>query len=406
MHPNNQITILRLRRVGITRDTVHLIAEALQSPENKLEVLDLAGCNEGLQLVSRALRSEHCKLRKLVMEWPSWRTGGMRMDNPYCSDDVVADIFRSMLIAPSCPLEEVSVESWDCPTMSGVCRLAKQLMEKPGNRLKGFSVRESDLSRKDILCLLSGAQVETNVLDNLDVSCNNVASWVLPDLIKTITGPNCKLRRLLLTGTYLTFTDCSTIVHALQTSSSSRLEDLQLGTLAHTDHPNEEPELWMLLSGTATFLKSQNCRLKMLQLDLGAKSDFRSAALARDLLPTARTSSLQRLWFTPSQPGMLHWTRAFHSSWFRVLVTLLSVRLVPRLCCRAACGLVPFNNLLPHIVETLRWPVHSLTRLKIDDIYEDDDEDYLDFDFDDDDEFEQEEEEKEPEEEDALCVCQ
>lgn len=65
-------------------------------------------------------------------------------------------------------------------------------------------------------------------------------------------------------------------------------------------------------------------------------------------------------WFSLQDPDDEDGEDLLLGQWFNMMTTLFSVRTIPRLRSSRGVGQLPFEDLMPRIVETLGWPLHKV----------------------------------------------
>ncbi|XP_065151195.2 NACHT, LRR and PYD domains-containing protein 3-like [Paramisgurnus dabryanus] len=244
--PNCKLKILRLIGCDLSAECCESLSSALSSNSHLME-LNLSYNNlirdSGVKLISDGLKSLNCKLEILRLE--------------HC--DLTAECCESLTSALSSSnshLKELDL-SYNKLHDSGV-NLIFDGLQSPNCKLKILRLMDCKISAECCESLSLALQSSNSHLKDLDLSYNNLIRdsgvKLISDVLKS---PNCKLEILRLIACNLSAECCESLSSALK-SSNSHLRDLNLSY----NNLIRDSGVKLISDG----LNSPNCKLKRLRL--------------------------------------------------------------------------------------------------------------------------------------------
>ncbi|XP_051777749.1 NACHT, LRR and PYD domains-containing protein 3-like isoform X4 [Erpetoichthys calabaricus] len=221
------------------------LSSALSAPHSRLTELDLSSNDNmedsGVDQLCEGLRSENCKLEKLIL----YRC---------CLTSRCCSALSSALSAPHSRLTELNL-SVNNMEDSGVDQLCEGLRSK-NCKLKKLNLCCCDLTYRCCSALSSALSSPHSRLTELDLSFNKMEDSGVDQLCEWLRSENCKLEALNLSQCRLTSRCCSALSSALS-SPHSRLTELNL-----SNNNMEDSGVDQLCEG----LRSENCKFETVRL--------------------------------------------------------------------------------------------------------------------------------------------
>jgi len=363
-HPNNNLERLNIENATVPGADSEMarILGSLKHPNNRLKEFGLQSVRlsrENIDTLIEAMESSECKLEQLTLV-------GIPMSEPYLKAVVSAIASKRLVFLHLAFCLDDSKR-----TIPILDELAKAL-ERPDNNVEKLIV-ELPLNFEEVRALLAGLRSPHNRVAHLELIDQRGVYWntLHDDLFLALSSPSTRMRLLKLHGP---FNDdiAGAVGRALQTPSS-QLEELHILSSFHfTDGTTE----------IARALQSPTNRLRILSLSVafGAltpiRMSFRSPfnrlqelnltcspapSMANLLEGSAMLKTVRRSLLTKFYANFdLSFSKAYSSRWSLVLYVLMSVGTVPRLGQKSSFRLLPMNNFILLVTETLGWPLFSL----------------------------------------------
>lgn len=368
-HPNNGVTSVSVDSIQRSLHICDLVLRpVLGNGYNCIKSLTLHGLqisDQEAAALSKGLTSPNCKIDDFRIECRhlSFRSAVSLLDGIAALSHVESFVWQA---------------SWE-GTVSDenkaviVARIAC-LLERPSNLITYLGVR-AEFTQDQVSILASSLHNVNCRVEKLDLEFGSPKENVSLPLVIALRHPNnrvkslrCELRgeatRVAL-GEWLADPNCKleaigpgiwsdawdedaalAVVEALQTSKFTPLRFLILGR-----------QTSRIFRALTRFLRSPNNRLMALQLEPGG--DINKDTL-KGFFRALRASSV--IGYVGGKiPASLHrFSKAFGSPFFRVLVTLLAVKHIPRLGKSTAFRCVPVQDVILRISETLGWPLDDM----------------------------------------------
>ncbi|XP_063049126.1 NACHT, LRR and PYD domains-containing protein 12-like [Engraulis encrasicolus] len=245
--PHCKLQILRLAHCNLTENACKVAASALQSLVSLTE-LDLSGGDlkdSGVQLLSPGLHTPQCKLRVL-------RLSGCQLTDKSC--EVVANALQSANTLLEMDLSNNALGD------SGVEFICEGL-SSPHCKLQTLRLNRCDLSKASYDVMASVLQRPSSRLRELDMSDNDLQDGGVELLCVGLKHPQCKLETLRLSVCQISSKGCSFLASALK-SNPSYLKELDLTY----NHPGNSG-----VRELSDRLNEPNCKLETLRFDHGGE---------------------------------------------------------------------------------------------------------------------------------------
>ncbi|XP_062394126.1 protein NLRC5-like isoform X3 [Sardina pilchardus] len=294
--PNCKLQILRLAGCELSSGSCVNLARVLESPNSLIE-LDLSNnklcqCyyydveDEGVDLLSKGLRSPNCKLQIL------------RLSKCGISDGGYVCLALALMLNPSC-VKELDVSN-NNPGESAQ-KLLSATLEDPHRKVETLQLAGCTLSSGSCKILASFLQ-SPNSLIELDLSNSDFGHDQVDLLSEGLRSTNCKLQILRLTGCKLSFGSCESLARVLESPnflieldmSDSKLSQYGYG---YYDEGYGNNGVCCLSKG----LRSPNCKLQILRLSKCGISDGGYVCLALALM--LNPSCVKELDVSNNNPG-------------------------------------------------------------------------------------------------------
>ncbi|XP_072553201.1 uncharacterized protein [Salminus brasiliensis] len=268
-------TKAELNNCALTEKSCSVLVSVLRSV-NSLKDLNLNKNNNlqdsGVEKLSKGLKSEHCKLETLSLEW-------CYLSKESCSD--LASVLSSVNSLKDLNLSENNLQD------SGVKELSVGL-RSPRCKLEMLSLERCSLTEESCSDLASVLR-SVNSLKDLNLSQNILLDSGVEELSEGLKSEHCKLETLNLERCSLTDKSCSDLVSVL--SSVNSLKDLNL-----SNNNLRNSGVKKLSEG----LKSPHCKLETLRLSYCSITNKGCAALTSALTENP-SSALKQLDLTHNQ---------------------------------------------------------------------------------------------------------
>lgn len=250
----SQLCVLDLRSDEIGDQGFAKLCEALQSPQCKLQELQLQCCNltaASMEAFSVALRSGHSELRKVNLTQNPIGPSGVKalcksLQHPLCKLQSL-NVFDSELTGACCPhlmealmSEHCSLSDLDLSVndlgQEGALLLC-QALSRPGCPIETLRMARCKLTQlvfKELgLVLTSG----TSKLKSLAVGLSNVGDQGVKHLWDAVAHPNCLLEELDLEMTGLTDACVKDLCSAVRASKTLKSLELRNNSLTDVSVP-------------------------------------------------------------------------------------------------------------------------------------------------------------------------
>ncbi|KAL7846205.1 hypothetical protein AOLI_G00243970 [Acnodon oligacanthus] len=244
--PNCKLQILRLSGCNLGEEACENLKSVLQT-ENSLKELDLSNNDlqdSGVEKLCAGLKSSHCKLQ--ILRLSLCNLGAKAFENLSSVLTLENSALKELDLSNN-DLQESGVELLSAGLKSSHCKL--QIL-----RLSGCSLAEEACEN-----LKSVLLAENSSLLELDLSNNDLQDSGVEKLCAGLKSSHCKLRILRLSGCMVTEVGCSSLASALS-SNPSNLKELDLTY----NHPGESGV--KLLSAR---LEDPHCSLNTLRVEHG-----------------------------------------------------------------------------------------------------------------------------------------
>ncbi|XP_076134117.1 NACHT, LRR and PYD domains-containing protein 12-like [Alosa pseudoharengus] len=328
--PNCKLQILRLAECTLTDKCFESVANVLQSPNSLIE-LDLSQIDlrdSGVQFLSKGLSSPHCKLQTLRLAKCklSWKSCGivaavLLSPNSLIKLDLSHNVLGVQLLSkalssPHCKLQTLRLA--DCKLKEELCEIVASVLQSP-NSLLQLDVSDNDLGDSGVQLLSKGLSSSNSILQilrlsecklsekscgivaavlqspnsliELDLSHNDLGDFGVQLLSNGLSSPHCKLQTLRLDDCKFTDKLCVTIVASILQSPNS-LQQLDL-----SDNDLGDSGVQLLSKG----LSHSNCKIYTLRLSDCLISEKGCGFLASAL--TSNPSHLKELDLSYNHPG-------------------------------------------------------------------------------------------------------
>jgi len=364
---DSKLRSLCIRQTRLSPELVMQISEVLEDSRNRLRDLELVECDIGDQAtlaLASSIRHPNCGLHSLDLKYNPISREAMKM--------ILWAVSESRCVS------RVDI-SWGKSYIVDVRSLtmSSSWLQLAATKLERLTLSGLNLTERDICDLASAIKSENCRLEWLDVACNRLDSDAVFALAESLQHPNNCLKGLVLWDCPIGFDGISAIGSALK-HPNCKLEFLDFrvkldvtsvegsnivlrelvqartslrGLLIHISLP--------MLPFVTAALNGPNNRLR----ELGVLDAFEPSSLAKQehdtvmhFIKAVRQSNILSLRGVVSP-----FAEALESSWFRVLVTLLSARTIPRLGARSSFTQVPFAELVARTGQILGWPLQALT---------------------------------------------
>lgn len=381
--------ILRLNEYNTqkTREAFTDLRGALETPRNGVTDVEIAFSSSAVGacrlLLQPVLQNPNNEVAKLTLEYVDYFSDkeAKALSLGLCSENCKVKSFEVMHVHLT-PIGSLALleslydqqhleelrwtgnnPNWTEADITLFVNCLSKLLERPMNRLRSLSLTMRAWQQNDVLILTKALMNEhcqvvgiacdlhgikehapNQLFDAFRHSNNRLRSLVIDELPIPAAGAvkvalkdeNCKLRNLCIR--------CSPekVTKAIASALTSRhLQTLFLGTVTSA----------VLRALTKSFLSRDN-RITRLHLDC---VDMRYLTTWPEFCQAVRISNVVFV-----SPSLCPFFKAFNSPFFCVLHTLLSVRSTPRLGRNAWVRLLPFQDYIFSIADTLDWPLDDL----------------------------------------------
>uniref|UniRef100_A0A3B4TT42 Uncharacterized LOC111231189 n=1 Tax=Seriola dumerili TaxID=41447 RepID=A0A3B4TT42_SERDU len=236
----------QLADCGLSETHCEIVASALKSSPSLLRELDLRRnslWDSGIKQLSAGLESPNCRLEIL-------RLSGCNM-----SEISYSSLISALKSNPS-QLRELELRGNLDLQDSGVKELCG-FLGSPDCRLKTLRLRCCFLSAISCASLVSALKSNPSHLRELELSRNNLQDSGVKELCGCLKNPDCRLETLRLSDCNLSAISCASLVSALK-SNPSHLRELEL-----SGNNLQDSELYELCD----LVESPHCRLETLRVN-------------------------------------------------------------------------------------------------------------------------------------------
>ncbi|XP_044199518.1 NACHT, LRR and PYD domains-containing protein 14-like [Thunnus albacares] len=263
--PDCRLETLRLTDCSLSEISCASLVSALKSNLSHLRKLDLS---EDIMSSSRMKFPESdVKLLCDFLESPDCRLETLELINCRLSEISCASLVSALKSNPSSHLRHLYLSGNDVCDVKQLC----DFLESPHCRLEYLKLSYCRLSEISCASLVSALKSNpSSHLRHLDLSCNSVCD--VKQLCDFLESPHCRLETLELRYCSLSEISCASLVSALKSNPSSHLTHLYLSG-------NDVCDVKQLCD----FLESPHCRLEYLNLICCSLSETSCASLASAL---------------------------------------------------------------------------------------------------------------------------
>ncbi|XP_043960840.1 protein NLRC3-like isoform X8 [Gambusia affinis] len=260
--PECKLQQLQLRSCSLSEISCSSLASALTFNPSHLTELDLRGNNlkdSAVKEFCGFLQSPECKLQRLQF-------------SHCCLSKISCDDPTSALNSDLSPLTGLQLSGNNNLGDDGVKEIC-DILQNPGLRIQRLELKNCRLSEISCSSLASALTFNPSHLTELNLSNNNLKDTGVKDLCGFLQNPECKLQRLELKECSLSEISCSSLVSAL-TFNPSHLTQLDLSYNNLKDSGVKD------LCG---FLQNPECKLQRLKLNHCSLSKISCSSLASAL---------------------------------------------------------------------------------------------------------------------------